>query len=139
MTRNFGSAIHVTEVRSFEGGPIEIRVWCTGPYSLQVTGRSALDFTYQLSSMDNADTNDIKPIHGDPVKGIIRKYNIVVNIWNYLESSRSIFISGMERLTMAVEWETRYGGVRSMYGIEIFPRSEVFILTRMNLRFLNLQ
>lgn len=81
MTRNFDRAIHVTEVESFEGGPIEIRVWCNGPYSLQVTGRSALDFTYQLSSIDNADTNGAKPIHGDPVKGIIRKYNIVVSIF----------------------------------------------------------
>lgn len=81
MTRNFDRAIHVTEVENFEGGPIEIRVWCNGPYSLQVTGQSALDFTYQLSSIDNADTNNAKPIHGDPVKGIIGKYNIVVSIF----------------------------------------------------------
>ena len=35
MTREF-NRIHMTEVGSFEGGRLEIRVRCTGPYSLQV-------------------------------------------------------------------------------------------------------
>ena len=65
--------IQVTEVGvgSFEGGPLEIRVRCTGPYSLQVTGRSALDFTYHLSSVHNTDTGETKPLLGSPVRGII--------------------------------------------------------------------
>lgn len=69
MTREF-DRIHMTEVGSFGGGRLEIRVRCTGPYSLQVTGRSTLDFTYQLSLVDNINTGETRPLLGSPVKGI---------------------------------------------------------------------
>lgn len=46
-----------------------IRVRCTGPYSLQVTGRSVLDFTYQLSSVENLESGEKKQLFGSPVKG----------------------------------------------------------------------
>ena len=74
MTREF-NRIHMTEVGSFEGGRLEIRVRCTGPYSLQVTGRSTLDFTYQLSLLDNINTGETKPLLGSPVKGINMFYS----------------------------------------------------------------
>ena len=63
--------VHVTETGSFEGGRLEIRVRCTGPYTLQVTGRSALDFTYQLSLVENTDTGTTRSLLGEPVIGIM--------------------------------------------------------------------
>ena len=73
--------IHVTKVSNFEGGKLLIRVRCTGPYSLQVTGRSILDFTYQLSSVENLETGESKRLLGSPVKG--NKAFIPKNIINY--------------------------------------------------------
>lgn len=67
MTREF-DRVHVTQVGSFEGGPLEVRVRCAGPYSVQVTGRTILDFTYQLSSV-HTDTGQTKPLLGSPIKG----------------------------------------------------------------------
>ena len=64
----FGS-IHVTEVGNFKNGPLVISVRCDGPYSLQVTGRSTLDFTYHLSSVENLETGESKRLLGSPVKG----------------------------------------------------------------------
>jgi len=61
--------IHVTEVGNFKSGPLVISVRCTGPYSLQVTGRSTLDFTYQLSSIENLETGESRRLLGSPVKG----------------------------------------------------------------------
>lgn len=72
--------IHVTEVRNFKNGPLVISVRCTGPYSLQVTGRSTLDFTYQLSSVENLETGESKRLLGSPVKGngiIFQPHNIL--------------------------------------------------------------
>ena len=76
--------VHVSEVGSFEGGPLEIRVRCIGPYSLQVTGRSVLDFSYQLSAVQNPETGETKRLLGSPVKGndtcsffFILHYNIL--------------------------------------------------------------
>ena len=59
--------MHVTEVGSFKGGPLEVRVQCTGPYSLQVTGRSVLDFSYQLTTVHDTETAQTKRLLGSPV------------------------------------------------------------------------
>lgn len=71
--------IHVTEVGNFKSEPLVISVRCTGPYSLQATGRSTLDFTYQLSSVENLETRESKRLLGSPVKGngILNLTNIV--------------------------------------------------------------
>ena len=61
--------IHVTEVGNFKSGPLMISVRCTGPYSLQVTGRSTLDFNYQLSSVENLEIGESKRLLGSPLKG----------------------------------------------------------------------
>ena len=42
---------------------------CTGPYSLQVTGRSVLDFSYQLTTVHDTETAQTKRLLGSPVKG----------------------------------------------------------------------
>lgn len=80
--------IHVTEVGNFKSGPLVIRVRCTGPYSLQVTGRSTLDFTYQLSSVENLETGESKRLLGSPVKGngIFNPTNIVSYIIEMMTS-----------------------------------------------------
>ena len=61
--------IHVTEVGNVKSGSLMISVRCTGPYSLQVTGRSTLDFTYQLSSVENREIGESKRLLGSPLKG----------------------------------------------------------------------
>ena len=88
MTRNF-QRIQVTEVGSFQGGPLEIRVRCTGPYSLQVTGRSTLDFTYQLSVVKNTDTGETRPLLGSPVKGMETFFLLERDHWMELHYRRS--------------------------------------------------
>lgn len=88
MTRNL-DRIQVTEVGSFEGGPLEIRVSCTGSYSLQVTGRTTLDFTYQLSVVKNIDTGETRPLLGSPVKGMATFYSVEREFWMELHYRRS--------------------------------------------------
>ncbi|XP_068754440.1 von Willebrand factor A domain-containing protein 7-like isoform X2 [Montipora capricornis] len=82
--------VHVTETGSFEGGRLEIRVRCTGPYTLQVTGRSALDFTYQLSLVENTDTGTTRSLLGEPVIGQTMIFNIAFTKPHLLNEVRSL-------------------------------------------------
>ena len=45
--------LDVKEVTNLVSGSLKLTVSCNGPYTLQVTGSSPIDFTYQLLEVED--------------------------------------------------------------------------------------
>ena len=57
------------EVTNLFSGSLKITVSCNGPYTLQVTGSSPLDFTYQLLDVEDLERGTTRRVIGNPLRG----------------------------------------------------------------------
>ena len=57
------------EVTNLFSGLLKITVSCDGPYTLQVTGSSPLDFTYQLLDVEDLERGTTRRVVGNPLRG----------------------------------------------------------------------
>lgn len=57
------------EVTNLFSGLLKITVSCNGPYTLQVTGSSPLDFTYQLLDVEDLERGTTRRVVGNPLRG----------------------------------------------------------------------
>ena len=59
----------ITEASNLISGTLKLTVSCVGPYTLQVTGSSPLDFTYQLLDVEDLERGTTRRVVGNPVRG----------------------------------------------------------------------
>jgi len=64
----------IAEVTSLVSGSLKLTVSCNGPYSLQVTGSSPLDFTYQLLDVEDLERGIARRVVGNPLRGEYSNY-----------------------------------------------------------------
>ena len=57
------------EVTNLFSGLLKITVSCNGPYTLQVSGSSPLDFTYQLLDVEDLERGTTRRVVGNPLRG----------------------------------------------------------------------
>lgn len=65
------SKLFILEVTSLVSGSLQVTVSCDGPYTLQVSGYSPLDFTYQLSDVEDLERGTTRRVAGNPLRGEI--------------------------------------------------------------------
>ena len=63
------SKLYVAEVTNLVSGSLKLTVSCTGPYTLQVTGSSPIDFTYQLLDVEDMERGTTRRVVGNPLRG----------------------------------------------------------------------
>ena len=68
------SRLLVLEVSNLVSGLLNITVSCVGPYTLQVTGFSPLDFTYQLLDVEDLERGITRRVVGNPLRGKAIKF-----------------------------------------------------------------
>ena len=59
----------IYEVTKLISGSLKILVSCNGPYTLQVSGSSPLDFTYQLLDVEDLERGATRRVVGNPLRG----------------------------------------------------------------------
>ena len=59
----------ITEASNLISGTLKLAVFCVGPYTLQVTGSSPLDFTYQLLDVEDLERGTTRRVVGNPLRG----------------------------------------------------------------------
>ena len=59
----------ITEASNLISGTLKLAVSCIGPYTLQVTGSSPLDFTYQLLDVEDLERGTTRRVVGNPLRG----------------------------------------------------------------------
>ena len=59
----------ITEASNLISGTLKLAVSCVGPYTLQVTGSSPLDFTYQLLDVEDLERGTTRRVVGNPLRG----------------------------------------------------------------------
>lgn len=117
----------MTEVGNFKNGSLVISVRCTGPYSLQVTGRSTLDFTYHLSSVENLETGESKRLLGSPVKGQTLLLNLAFTKPEFITEVTSLSLLNSNGTAMESFTVERGQGIYSdSYHVRFTPSSERF-------------
>ena len=65
------SKLDVKEVTNLVSGSLKLKVSCYGPYTLQVTGSSPIDFTYQLLDVEDMERGTTRRVAGNPLRGKI--------------------------------------------------------------------
>ena len=63
------STLLILEVTSLVSGSIKLTVSCNGPYTLQVSGFSPLDFTYELLDVEDMERSITRRVVGNPLRG----------------------------------------------------------------------
>ena len=63
------SKLFVKEVTNLVSGSLKLTVSCNGPYTLQVTGSSSIDFTYQLLDVEDMERGTTRRVVGNPLRG----------------------------------------------------------------------
>ena len=63
------SKLHVKEVINLVSGALKLTVSCNGPYTLQVSGFSPIDFTYQLLDVEDMERGTTRRVVGNPLRG----------------------------------------------------------------------
>ena len=63
------STLSVKEVTNLVSGSLKLTVSCYGPYALQVTGSSPIDFTYQLLDVEDMVRGTTRRVIGNPLRG----------------------------------------------------------------------
>ena len=63
------SKLLILEVTSLVSGSLKLTVSCNGPYTLQVTGSSPLEFTYQLLDVEDRERGTTRRVVGNPLRG----------------------------------------------------------------------
>ena len=64
----------ILEVSNLVSGVLNMTVSCVGPFTLQVTGFSPLDFTYQLLDVEDLEGGITRRVVGNPVRGKAIKF-----------------------------------------------------------------
>jgi len=64
----------ILEVSNLVSGLLNMTVSCVGPYTLQVTGFSPLDFTYQLLDVEDLERGITRRVVGNPLRGKAIKF-----------------------------------------------------------------
>ncbi|XP_068697149.1 von Willebrand factor A domain-containing protein 7-like [Montipora foliosa] len=59
----------IYEVTNLISGSLKILVSCNGPYTLQASGSSPLDFTYQLLDVEDLERGATRRVVGNPLRG----------------------------------------------------------------------
>ncbi|XP_068751662.1 von Willebrand factor A domain-containing protein 7-like [Montipora capricornis] len=59
----------ILEVTSLVSGSLKLIVSCTGPYTLQVSGFSSIDFTYELLEVEDLERGTSRRVVGNPLRG----------------------------------------------------------------------
>ena len=59
----------IKEVTNLVSGSLKLKVSCNGPYTLQVTGSSPIDFTYQLLDVEDMERGTTRRVVGNPLRG----------------------------------------------------------------------
>ena len=65
------SKLYVKEVTNSFSGSLKLTVSCNGPYTLQVTDSSPIDFTYQLLDVEDMERGTTRRVVGNPLRGQI--------------------------------------------------------------------
>ena len=63
------SKLYVKKVTNLLSGSLKLTISCTGPYTLQVTGNSPIDFTYQLLDVEDMERGTTRRVAGNPLRG----------------------------------------------------------------------
>ena len=63
------SKLLLREITNLVSGPLKLTVSCNGPYTLQVTGASPIDFTYQLLDVEDIERGTTRRVVGNPLRG----------------------------------------------------------------------
>ena len=63
------STLSVKEITNLVSGSLKLTVSCYGPYTLQVTGSSPIDFTYQLLDVEDMVRGTTRRVVGNPLRG----------------------------------------------------------------------
>ena len=61
--------LFITKASNLVSGTLKLAVSCNGPYTLQVTGSSPLDFTYQLLDVEDPERGTTRRVVGNPLRG----------------------------------------------------------------------
>lgn len=61
----------IIEVTNLDSGSLELTVSCNGPFTLQVTGSSPIDFTYQLLDVEDMERGTTRRVVGNPLRGTV--------------------------------------------------------------------
>ena len=61
--------LDVKEVTNLVSGSLKLTVSCNSPYTLQVTGSSPIDFTYQLLDVEDMERGITRRVAGNPLRG----------------------------------------------------------------------
>ena len=61
--------LFITKASNLVSGTLKLAVSCNGPYTLQVTGSSPLDFTYQLLDVEDLERGTTRRVVGNPLRG----------------------------------------------------------------------
>ena len=64
----------ILEVSNLVSGLLNMTVSCVGPFTLQVTGFSPLDFTYQLLDVEDLEGGITRRVVGNPLRGKAIKF-----------------------------------------------------------------
>ena len=64
----------ILEVSNLVSGVLNMTVFCVGPFTLQVTGFSPLDFTYQLLDVEDLERGITRRVVGNPLRGKAIKF-----------------------------------------------------------------
>lgn len=64
----------ILEVSNLVSGLLNMTVSCFGPFTLQVTGFSPLDFTYQLLDVEDLERGITRRVVGNPLRGKAIKF-----------------------------------------------------------------
>ncbi|KAJ7382676.1 hypothetical protein OS493_033734 [Desmophyllum pertusum] len=70
--------LRIIEVTSLVSGSLELTVSCRGPYTLQVTGSSPIDFTYQLLDVEDMERGTTRRVVGNPLREIDAVSNLTL-------------------------------------------------------------
>ena len=63
------SELLIKEIANFNSGSLKLTVSCQGPYTLQATGSSPIDFTYQLLDVEDEERGNTRRVLGNPLRG----------------------------------------------------------------------
>ena len=73
------STLLILEVTSLVSGSMKLTVSCNGPYTLQVSGSSPFDFTYQLLDVEDLERGITRRVVGNPLRGKPMKQFMVIS------------------------------------------------------------
>ena len=59
----------IKKITNLNSGSLKLTVSCQGPFTLQATGSSPIDFTYQLLDVEDEEQGSTRRVLGNPLRG----------------------------------------------------------------------